>query len=341
MIQPDESLEDEIVRRAQRQAERDARRAHLRIVDDHLVQIGDAIDPWEHDQRRYRIGIDNIDASMKPRRAADFTVVGALPGGGKTSVLEQSAVANARDGHRVVIYSLEMTVPDLQNKMIGREMGVSFHDFERHRSRQSEEYQRAVARLRALPLKLFRPPEGQSVTIEQIFQIAERSRADMLAIDYAALIGGWEPGNKAREILNFCASKTKQTGIHLLLLAQLDQKVMLRKNARPMLADFEDSKAFAKAATGVILIHRPFNGNPKHDTVAEFIIAKNRRLAPTFKAHVFWDGPTTSFFTMSEEEESLALCCRKKPAKPRPTPRSPDEMTRAEEDALLNEFPFA
>jgi replicative DNA helicase len=318
-----------------RQIQRDAR-PHLRSAGDNLIQIGDAVDPWENDQRRFRLGLANIDASMKPRRAGDFTVVGALPGGGKTSILEQSAVANARDGLRVVVYSLEMTVADLQAKMIGREMGVDFETFEAHRVRQSAEYLAAVAKLRALPLKMFRPPEGQIVNIQQIFGIAERARADMLAIDYAALIGGWEPGNKAREILHYCAAKTKETGIYLLLLAQLDQRVMLRKQARPMLADFEDSKAFAKTATGVILIHRPFNGDPKRDTVAEIIVAKNRKLAPTFKAHVFWNGPTTSFFTMSTEEEAACACCKPK-AKAKPAPRGPNEMTRNEEDALLDE----
>jgi len=339
-----EPLEDEIVRRAQRQLERE-RRAHLKAVpDDGLIQIGDAVDPWEHDQRRYRLGIDNVDRSMHPRRAGDLLVIGALSGGGKTSVLEQSAVTNAKAGYRVLVVSLEMTIADLQNKMIGRELGCDVHAFERHRSDKTDAYHDAVERLRALPLKFYRPAPGQSATIQQIFEVARRFGADMIALDYAAKIGGWEPGQSARRIVEYASAATKETGIYLLLLAQLKQDMLLQKNRPPTMADFEDTKALAKEATSVLLIHRPFNGNPKLDTVAEFVCTKNRKFAPSFKAHVFWHGPTTSFFSMTPEDESHALCCAKKPRPPKkpatPEPRSHDEMTREEEDAILMDFPI-
>lgn len=333
-----ESLDDEIVRRAQRQAERDQRRKQR--AADQLVHIGDAVDPWEHDERRYRLGIDNIDASMQPRRAADFLVVAALPGVGKTSILEQSAVTNAKAGYKVLVVSLEMTIADLQSKIIGRELACDIHGFERHRREKTDAYQNAVASLRKLPLKFYRPPEGQGVTIQRVFEIATEWGADMVGIDYAALLEGWKPGNEARDIINYCAAKTKETGIYLLMLAQLKVEAMLRKNFRPTLADFEDSKAFSKAATGVMLLHRPFNGEPKRDNVAEFIVAKNRRLAPSFRGHVHWHGATTSFFTMSEEEELQAPCCAKPTQnKSKSAYRSPDEMTREEENELLNSLP--
>jgi replicative DNA helicase len=337
VIAPDESLDDEILRRARRQEERD-RRNHLRLVpDDGLVQIGDTADPWEHDKHRFRLGIENIDYSMHPRRAADFLVVGALPGAGKTSVLEQSAVANARDGNKVLVVSLEMTIPDLDKKMLGREMRVDMHEFERQRELKTDRYLAAKETLNALPLKLYRPPEGSNVNIRRVFEIAERWGAEMIALDYAALLDGWRPGNEARDIVNYCAAKTKDTGIYLMLLAQLKVEAMLRKNFRPTMADFEDTKAFSKAATGVVLLHRPFNGDPRKDTVAEWIIAKNRRLAPSFRGHSHWHGPTTTFYSMSPEEETLAHCCYKPPKKKgeKVASRSTEEL--AEEDALLDE----
>ena len=317
-----EPLEDEIVRRALRQQERDRR--HLSVVpDDVLVHVGDTTDPWEHDQRRYRLGIRNIDNAMQERRAADFLVVGALPGVGKTSVLEQSSVANAREGHKVLVVSLEMTIPDLDKKMIGREMGVTMREFERQRALNTDAYLKAKETLRELPFKLYRPKEGQGVTIQRIFAIAEKWGADMIALDYAAMIEGWQPGNPAREIINYCASRTKDTGIYLMLLTQLQVMAMHRKNFRPTIADFADTKSFAAAATGIVFIHRPFIGEPRKDIVAEWIIAKNRRLGPCFRGHSHWHGPTTTFGSMTEEEEAKAPCCYKAPKKkdePAPPP---------------------
>jgi replicative DNA helicase len=338
-----ESLDDEILRRARRQTEREQRRAKLRVVgqetaQDGLVQIGDAIDPWEHDARRYRLGIDNIDRSMHPRRAADFMVVGALSGAGKTSIMEQSAVANARDGHKVLVVSLEMTIADLQNKMIGRQIGCDVHAFERHRSAKTDAYKDALESLRALPLKFFRPPAGQDVSIQEIFKIALRWEADMIALDYAGKIGGWEPGQRALKIVQYASAQTKETGIFLMLLAQLKQDMLLQKNRRPTLADFEDTKALVKEATTVAMIHRPFNGKPKLDTVAEIIVAKNRKFAPAFCGHVFWNSPNTTFFTMTQEEEMRATCCApKKAAKKTPSIAPETGISRDEEDALLNE----
>jgi replicative DNA helicase len=344
VILPKESLDEEILRRAQRQQQRDQEgRSHLRLVGDGgLVQFGDAIDPWEHDERRFCLGVGNFDRSLQPRRAGDFLVVGALPGAGKTSLLEQGAVANARLGHKVLVVSLEMLCADLQGKMIGRELRVGAAEFERQRREGTAAYLQAQAALSALPLKFFRPPDGKQATIQQIFAKAEQWGADMIALDYAAKIGGWVPGNTAREIVAYASGRTKATGIFLLMLAQLDQRILLRKDRRPTLADFEDTKALSKEATSVVLIHRPFMGNSKLDTVAELICCKNRKYAPSFRAHTYWGAETTTFYAMTEEEECNALCCRPKPRSQRKKAepvleRGDDEMTRAEEDALLDE----
>jgi replicative DNA helicase len=344
MIQ--ESLDDEILRRAKRRQDDDLHGRHLRAVPssgDGLVQFGDAIDPWENDERRFSLGIKNFDDSLKPRRAGDFMVIGALPGGGKTSILEMSAVANARAGYKVLVVSLEMLNAELQGKMIGRELGVGSVDFEWHRREQTAKYQAACSSLSSLPLKFFRPPDGQHASIQQIFAKAEKWGADMIALDYAAKIGGWQPGNVARDIVAWASARTKATGIFLLMLAQLDQKVLLRKDRRPTMADFEDTKALAKEATSVVLIHRHFYGHPKLDTVAELICCKNRKFAPTFKAHTHWHGETTTFFTMSAEEEAGALCCKKAA----PKSKIPPTLAQAEpepepppNDSLFDDTPL-
>jgi hypothetical protein len=121
------------------------------------------------------------------------------------------------------------------------------------------------------------------------------------------------------------------------MLAQLDQNVLTRTNARPTLADFEDSKALAKEATSVVLIHRPFSGNPRLDTLAELIIAKNRSLAPKSKPHVHWHGDTTTFFSMNPDEEALAMCCKKA----EPKSKIPPTLAQTEPEPLpIDQQPF-
>lgn len=289
-------------------------RARRRAEPDDTTQAGTAKDPWENDTRRYQLGIENIDRSARLRRPADFMVVAGLPGGGKTSLLEHTGIANAEDGKRVVIASLEMTKPEIEGKMVGRMMGVDLENFERHRRANTTAYQDALAKLQALPLRLYRQPEDRSVEVQTLFGVAQRAKADMLLIDYTSMIGGWVPGNDARKIVQRIAAWTKATGIFVMLLAQLKTALVLQKNRRPTMDDIEDTKALNQASTSLVLVHRPFLGQPKKDVVAEIVVAKNRKGGPTFTGHVHWYGPTQSFFAMNEAEEAQAECCHKKPA---------------------------
>lgn len=306
---------DEVRRRAAKHEERTAQRAQ--VEHDETIQAGDAVDAWEHDPRRYVLGISNIDRSMQPRRAGDFIVIAGLPGGGKTSLLEQSAVANAEAGHRVLIASLEMPIADLQNKMIGRDLSVDLRGFENHRRAKSDDYLAAVERLRSLPLRFWRPKNADQGTAKNIFAVAERMNADMVMIDYAAKLGGWSPGDTAKKIVMGMGNYIKDTGLCVFLLAQL-QADMLKQRRRPTMADIEDTKGLNQESTGMVLLYHPFKDNPTKNTIAEIGVMKNRKGGPTFWGHAFWHGPTQSFGGMDRDEEDAAECtCRKKkPAAP-------------------------
>jgi replicative DNA helicase len=211
-----EPLDDEIARRAARFEQR----TNKPRPTDESVQIGEVEDETQNDQRRYKLGLENIDVSMGRLRPGEFTVIGALTGYGKTSLLEQIGRSNALD-YKVFFATLEMTEAEIQSNMIAREMGLDLDDFERERASRTDKYAEALARTRALNLRLWRPPLGRAPNIQAIFKRAEQTSSDMLMIDYAALLEGWIPGNEAAKMVRYIQGQAKATGIHVVLLAQL------------------------------------------------------------------------------------------------------------------------
>lgn len=328
----DESLDDEIVRRAASFE----RKQHLRAVEaDESHQIGDIQSAFVDDGRRYKVGLDNLDRGI-PMRPRGFMVVAAVTGYGKTSFLEQCARANAVD-HSVYFATLEMEEDEIQDNMLAREMNCTLDDFERLRKANSPEYRAALDRVRSLNLRLFRPPMGRTGNIRTIFKQAVKRSSEMLLIDYTKLLDGWVPGNDANKMVDYIAEETKASGLYTILLAQLDFDAI---GKRPTLRNIQDAKRLPQASTTTVLIHRPFAGNKKRDVIAELIVAKNRK-GPLFRGHTYWENTLRTYYSMNQEEELRCECCRprKKPAASA-TKRSASEID--EEDALLDEstIPF-
>jgi replicative DNA helicase len=336
MLDKAESLDDEIARRAMRQQ----RRLEVAGEAPRIGEVDDEADTL--DTRRYRLGLSCIDCGMGPLRPGALTVAAAVTGYGKTSVLEQCGRANSEDWCNFLV-TLEMTEAEIQANMIAREMGVALEDYEREKRNHSSKYTEALDRVRSLNLRLWRPPVGRTATAQDIFRRAERAQADILLIDYTKYMDGWNPGKDASDIVGWISARAKATRMHVVLLAQLKEEA---RGKRPTLEHMEDTKRLNHEASTVILIHRPFAGkDPKADVVAELIVAKNRK-GKTFRGHTHWYGPTHTFYTMTREEEARVACCgkakAKKPAVATAANASRESgMTKAEEDALLNEeFPF-
>jgi replicative DNA helicase len=259
------------------------------------------------DSRRYTSGLTNLDETVNPYRAGEFVVLGAREGNGKTAYAERFALYNS-DEHKVLFVTLEMSRRIIQDRMLAKCMLVSQDEVNESGRINSAEFNSGMDILRKRDVLIWQPDE-EKATIQRIVTKAEDVSAEILIIDYCALITGWEPGGKARAIVNQLAAWAHRSMTNTLLLSQLKDDAIQQKR-RPNNGDFSDTSRLRQAADRTQLLHRPYNGAPTKDTICEVLTTKNR-FGPTAMNHVGWTGLTLDYYAFNVYEESQARCCQR------------------------------
>ena len=274
-----------------------------------VVDVVDVPDTDDSDNRRYSLGIENIDRHMGPVPPGEFVIIGARQGQGKTALGETIAIQNAVH-RRVIFASLEMTIEQVRDRMIGRILSKTQNEVASLRKLKDAEYRRGRDTIDSLGLVFYRPTDLKKRSSQYIMDVAAYEGADILLLDYTRSLTDWEEGNarvNSKIVQNF-SMWTKEKKITLFLLSQLNRDA---QGKRPIESQLQDCGRLEQEAERILLIYRPFVGKGEADNIAEIICAKSRT-GPSFRGHVGWHGPTTSFHTMTKEEEWTAPCCSRK-----------------------------
>lgn len=209
-------------------------------------------------------------------RRQHLLVLGARPSMGKTTLMVDQAVALARDGVRVGIFSIERPGGEIVTKALTNLSGGD----------PRPDHMRAS--LADLPLWI--DDSGAGLTPGSIWDAIEEDPVDVMFIDYLQLMGcqGRFRGRNAEldQVLQELQTIHKAAQIQIVLLSQLSRDVEKRRHtdehARPELADLRDTGALEQTADEVIFMHREdmYREFKQNDGVTELIVAKNR-LGPT------------------------------------------------------------
>jgi replicative DNA helicase len=199
-------------------------------------------------------------------KPGQLIILAARPAMGKTALALHFARSAALSGVPVMVFSLEMDVQGLTNRLILSEQDINQYRFSAGRLSEDEEMKlcNAANSLYGLPLAIDDTP-GMSMQ-----QIKSRARAQqikgkcgLVLIDYLQLVD-MRTQNKAynREQEVSQASRSakimaKELGVPVILLSQLSRQVEGRAVKIPLLSDLRESGAIEQDADVVIFIHRP------------------------------------------------------------------------------------
>jgi replicative DNA helicase len=224
-------------------------------------------------------GFKSIDELTFGWQRGDLIVLAARPSMGKSAFVLNTALAAAKSGHRVGIFSLEMRRRQLETRLISNISKVDCSSILGGyvSDDRLDLVCRAMANMQALPIHID-DRAGQSV--QEIRSACRRLKSDagldLVVIDYVQLIPGSSErrGVTRNEEVTDISRRLKvladEVSVPILLLSQLSRAGEQRQNKRPILSDLRESGALEQDADIVMFLHRAHHrANGKTECIIE------------------------------------------------------------------------
>ena len=248
-------------------------------------------------QKIITTGYPEIDKKLGCMQGGDFIILAGATGMGKTCMMINLVAAIANLGFKVDVFSLEMSLKQLQNRLICSQTRV---DASKFRTRSFAEYEKRVyekyikEKLPNLPIKIC---SEYNITVDRIRDMAKKSDSDIVFIDYLGLINGGN--NKSTyDRISDISRELKLTAMEvdkpIVALHSLHRGYADRQDKTPRLSDLRDSGKIEQDADTVCFVHRPayYEPNKCSEWDLQFLIAKSRHTGGNTKVDLFYDAKT-------------------------------------------------
>ncbi len=314
--------EDEDVENIMDEAQKKLFTVSQRSMTKNFLDVGDTLAEameritTQHDGslRGHKTGYLDLDNTLGGLQKSDLIVLAARPSVGKTAFALNLAYNIARQKIPVGVFSMEMSIDQVVDRLIALASGVSLHDMRTGRlSHEQDELLRvtmACDELKGCPLYI---DDSSSPNILQMRAMARRLQAEhglgLIVVDYLQLMSARRnydsPVQAVTEISRGLKSLAKELNVPIIALSQLSRAIEQRDGHRPKLSDLRESGAIEQDADLVMFIHREdkMKGkdqlDPTKQNLAELIIAKHRN-GPTAEIK-FRIDPTSLRFHLDSQ----------------------------------------
>ncbi|MCK9159584.1 MAG: AAA family ATPase [Bacteroidaceae bacterium] len=258
-------------------------------------------------------GLKGLDEMTAGFQGGELVVLAARPGVGKSAMMLHMAMAAAKAGNSVLIFSLEMLNVQLGNRIL---TGQSNVDSKRWKAgtvdaAEMDEAKEAARQLAPLPISI---DDNADVTTSYVRSCIRskivKDGCDVVYFDYLQVANmGSEDGkaNWNRELEVSQATRrlkliAKEFNIPVVMLSQLNRDAEERKVLRPEISQLRESGAIEQNADIVLLLYRPALLKLKEDPVSKYpsknlgviIVGKNRN-GETGDVYFNHNDPMTKF----------------------------------------------
>jgi replicative DNA helicase len=286
-------------------------RVSERRISRDFSHIGAAVSTF-HDQLGYlvehrgeimgvRTGFADLDRITGGLRASDLIILAGRPSVGKTGLaLTMARNAAIRFGQAVAIFSLEMSVNQLVQRLLASEANIDsqvlrtgyIDDYEWHRINN------AFGVLNEAPIYI---DDTAGLTAMELRSKARRLKAEadikLIIVDYLQLMAGSGRENRTQEVGEISRSLkglARELDVPVVALSQLSRAVEHRPDHRPILSDLRESGSIEQDADIVMFVHREelYDQDTERRNIADLLIAKHRN-GPITEIHLrFFPGQT-------------------------------------------------
>ncbi|WP_447963985.1 replicative DNA helicase [Nitrospira sp. Ecomares 2.1] len=249
-------------------------------------------------------GLSSLDKRIGGWKNGNLDIIAGRPSQGKTSLALCGAMASAKAGAKVSIFSLEMGTAELVQRFItqsNKHLTMKALNDATLSQLGWVELVNVSENLSHLPIKIC---DSTNLTLEKIASMANlmklREGLDLLIVDYLQLLSLDERGTTRQEAVSGASRKlkilAKDLNISVIVLSQLNRKCEDREDKRPHLADLRESGAIEQDADVVVMLYRDEFYNPEsaYQGQAEVLVRKQRN-GPTGEFIVDWIESNAAF----------------------------------------------
>lgn len=262
-------------------------------------------------------GFRDLDNLLLGMQKTDLTIVGAVPGMGKTSWMLSVALNMARRGARVGFVSQEMGDDQITNRLLSLESAVNLQAVRSGNMNANEfsRYTRAGGNIANLDRNFI--IDQNTVTPEvlrgKVMKWAGEGGIDVLFVDYLQIMssgGLFKPSERVQAVGYFARSLkglAREMRIPVIAAAQLSREIANRQDKRPYLSDLRESGEIEQNADVVLFIHRDdyYNTASERPSAADIIIGKHRN-GPTGEVTLHFEKTLTKFSNAMERTVDLS-----------------------------------
>lgn len=244
-------------------------------------------------------GIKDLNDATGGKCAGDLWVVGGRPGAGKTALILNSILADAKSGVPSLLFEREMRTPQVVERMVSIETGIPITNLRLRilTKTQVEKLKDCLTELKKLPIYIdtsYRSTDTYYIesTINKFKNLHDIKN---VYLDYIGLLVERDD-NQTAEIGKYSRlfkSLSNELGLCSIIVSQLNRGVEMRENKRPMMSDLRQSGNLEEDADLVVGLYRDeyYNKETRFKNMMEFIILKHRN-GPPGTVSLRFDDPT-------------------------------------------------
>ena len=289
-------------------------------LNDGLTKVGDTLDETiqiinelslnDGDITGVPTGLSSIDLKLSGLQASQLILLAARPAMGKTALGLTMAWNAAKEGKSVAFFSLEMSILQLNYRLISM---VSMIDLEQVMNGRikDDEWELLFRSVKDIADKDLYVDETPAISLSEMRSKLKRLKAerglDLVVIDYLQLMSSdSNKENRQNEIASISRglkSLSKELNCPILSLAQLSREADKRADHKPILSDLRESGAIEQDADVVMLLYREdYYDEEDNPNIAKVIVAKHRNGA-TGTIDLFFNKTCTTFRDLSYRED--------------------------------------
>lgn len=277
------------------------------------------MDAWERFDKLHKskgelrgipTGFPELDDLLAGFQKSDLIILAARPSIGKSALaLDIARNVACKYNLPVGIFSLEMSIQSLVDRMIASEARVDSWKLRTGRLSGDDEFTRirdALDKLSSAPIFI---DDESSVNIMQMRAKARRLQAEhglgLIIVDYLQLMVPRQKSDnmvqQMTEISRSLKGLAKDLEIPVLAISQLSRAVEARNPPIPKLHDLRDSGSIEQDADVVMFIYREDKYKPDTDrkNIADILVEKHRN-GPTGKVELYFNAEKVSFSSIEK-----------------------------------------